>query len=315
MEFNFDIRRIFQSELTCLKSDMPIFRNGYASNVYTEIADVIDKMGEGSAKAQRLPQIVTNFRRFRNSNHKLFVLADLSENRILGILKSGRKHLFIHDKDGVCVETEPVCVLDFYVHESKQRQGCGRRLFDKMLQDECVSPRAIAIDSPSSKMLQFLRKHYGLNNPIFASNSYVIFPGFFEQQKTSGHIYRFNPTESQPIAISEQHSSTASSPNSSVSVEQTNYSIPHMRVQAMPTRMTVIKPNTNEENTDSQFVERTTSVPAPSPQSPRLPSSPSPPQPKSNEKPDIRPLSAKPERKIPEQCSKLHKPVNELPNV
>lgn len=178
-----------------------------------------------------------------------------------------------------------------------------------------MSPRAIAIDSPSSKMLQFLRKHYGLNNPIFASNSYVIFPGFFEQQKTSGHIYRFNPTESQPIAISEQHSSTASSPNSSVSVEQTNYSIPHMRVQAMPTRMTVIKPNTNEENTDSQFVERTTSVPAPSPQSPRLPSSPSPPQPKSNEKPDIRPLSAKPERKIPEQCSKLHKPVNELPNV
>ena len=26
-----------------------------------------------------------------------------------------------------------MCVLDFYVHESRQRMGCGRRLFDFML--------------------------------------------------------------------------------------------------------------------------------------------------------------------------------------
>ena len=30
-------------------------------------------------------------------------------------------------------EVNPVCVLDFYVHESRQRTGCGKRLFEHMM--------------------------------------------------------------------------------------------------------------------------------------------------------------------------------------
>ena len=30
-------------------------------------------------------------------------------------------------------EVEPLCVLDFYVHESRQRSGCGKKLFEEML--------------------------------------------------------------------------------------------------------------------------------------------------------------------------------------
>ena len=30
-------------------------------------------------------------------------------------------------------EVEPLCLLDFYVHESKQRLGCGKKLFEAML--------------------------------------------------------------------------------------------------------------------------------------------------------------------------------------
>lgn len=30
-------------------------------------------------------------------------------------------------------EVNPLCVLDFYVHESRQRTGCGKRLFEHML--------------------------------------------------------------------------------------------------------------------------------------------------------------------------------------
>lgn len=37
------------------------------------------------------------------------------------------------DSAGVLHEVDPVCVLDFYVHESKQRSGCGRILFEAML--------------------------------------------------------------------------------------------------------------------------------------------------------------------------------------
>jgi GNAT superfamily N-acetyltransferase len=32
--------------------------------------------------------------------------------------------------NGAIVEVEPLCVLDFYVHESCQRQGVGKALFE-----------------------------------------------------------------------------------------------------------------------------------------------------------------------------------------
>ena len=38
-------------------------------------------------------------------------------------------------------EVYPMCVLDFYVHESRQRSGCGRRLFETMLQRVQTHPR------------------------------------------------------------------------------------------------------------------------------------------------------------------------------
>ena len=53
---------------------------------------------------------------------------------VVGILKVGRKRLFVYDSHGVQQELEPLCVLDFYVHESRQRRGYGRKLFDYMLQ-------------------------------------------------------------------------------------------------------------------------------------------------------------------------------------
>lgn len=35
--------------------------------------------------------------------------------------------------DGTIAEIEPLCVLDFYVHESCQRQGVGRALFEVLI--------------------------------------------------------------------------------------------------------------------------------------------------------------------------------------
>lgn len=35
---------------------------------------------------------------------------------------------------GVLHEVEPLCVLDFYVHENRQRTGCGKKLFEAMLE-------------------------------------------------------------------------------------------------------------------------------------------------------------------------------------
>jgi alpha-tubulin N-acetyltransferase 1 len=53
---------------------------------------------------------------------------------VIGILKVGSKHLYVYDTNGQVYERTPLCVLDFYVHESKQRLGYGKRLFDTMLE-------------------------------------------------------------------------------------------------------------------------------------------------------------------------------------
>ena len=51
----------------------------------------------------------------------------------MGLLKIGTKKLFVYDNQGVHHEMDPMCVLDFYVHESRQRTGCGHKLFEYML--------------------------------------------------------------------------------------------------------------------------------------------------------------------------------------
>jgi len=56
---------------------------------------------------------------------------------VTGFIKVGKKHLFVYDRDGNHNEMHPLCVLDFYVHESQQRKGCGLRLFKHMLAVRC----------------------------------------------------------------------------------------------------------------------------------------------------------------------------------
>ena len=49
---------------------------------------------------------------------------------VYGGIKTGIKRLFIRVETGAFVELEPLCVLDFYVHEQYQRQGLGKQLFE-----------------------------------------------------------------------------------------------------------------------------------------------------------------------------------------
>jgi len=51
----------------------------------------------------------------------------------VGILKVGVKKLFVRNHSGALKEINPLSVLDFYVHESVQRGGHGKDLFEKML--------------------------------------------------------------------------------------------------------------------------------------------------------------------------------------
>lgn len=54
-------------------------------------------------------------------------------NVVVGILKMGWKKLYLFDKKGSRSEAMVYCLLDFYVHETRQRQGYGNKLIEYML--------------------------------------------------------------------------------------------------------------------------------------------------------------------------------------
>jgi len=80
------------------------------------ICDIIDKIGAASSKAQGLPAIITSASRLFTSDTRLYLRAE--GNRVLGLLKVGIRKLFIRNETGTIKEISPLCVLDFYIHES-----------------------------------------------------------------------------------------------------------------------------------------------------------------------------------------------------
>ncbi len=121
---------------------------------------------------------------------------------VTGLLKVGTKNLYVFDPNGETKQVSAPCVLDFYVHESRQRSGLGKQLFQTMLDLEGINPSKLAIDRPSEKLVGFLKKHYGesqilvvvkcyehffhkrnphigLERTIPQMNNFVVYEGFF----------------------------------------------------------------------------------------------------------------------------------------
>ncbi len=105
----------------------------------------------------------------------------VENERVIGLIKMGRRRLFVRDEIGSVTEIEPLCVLDFYVHESAQRHGYGKEIFEYMLEKEHAMPHILAYDKPSEMFLRFLRKHYGLNHYVPQTNNFVVFTNYFKE--------------------------------------------------------------------------------------------------------------------------------------
>ena len=67
---------------------------------------------------------ITTGSKFFCSDHKMYF--KIVDNCVIGLLKIGTKQLFINDALGKYKKITPLCVLDFYVHESQQRSGYGK---------------------------------------------------------------------------------------------------------------------------------------------------------------------------------------------
>ncbi|XP_072930970.1 alpha-tubulin N-acetyltransferase 1 isoform X2 [Epargyreus clarus] len=146
---------------------------------------LIDVIGEQSAAAQGLTRIITTADKLRNSpTHILYLLKDArakgGKGDVVGLLKMGTKHLFLFNENDKVCEVEPLCILDFYVIKDRQRSGYGKLLFDYMLQDLQTTAKELAIDGPSPKMEQFLRKNYGVDVLMRQNNNFAVSPDFFK---------------------------------------------------------------------------------------------------------------------------------------
>ncbi|XP_059966556.1 alpha-tubulin N-acetyltransferase 1 isoform X6 [Mesoplodon densirostris] len=193
MEFPFDVDALLPERITVLDQHLrpPARRPGTTTparvDLQQQIMTIVDELGKASAKAQHLPAPITSASRMQSNRHVMYILKDTSarlagKGAIVGFLKVGYKKLFVLDDREAHNEVEPLCILDFYIHESLQRHGHGRELFQCMLQKERVEPHQLAIDRPSQKLLKFLNKHYNLETTVPQVNNFVIFEGFFAHQ-------------------------------------------------------------------------------------------------------------------------------------
>ncbi|CDW90312.1 alpha-tubulin n-acetyltransferase [Stylonychia lemnae] len=183
MEFAFDCQVLLNPDsvgMVILDSakDRPL---GRVTAKIQQVYDIIDKMGIASAKAQKLGGVITSAQKFfQQDDNKLYVM--IEGKTCQGILKVGKKNLFIRNESGQMTEIKPLCVLDFYVHESMQRNGIGKQLFERMLQVEKVNPQRLGYDRPSEKLLSFLAKHYHLKRYVPQANNFVVYSQYFDPQ-------------------------------------------------------------------------------------------------------------------------------------
>ncbi|XP_016126341.1 alpha-tubulin N-acetyltransferase 1-like isoform X2 [Sinocyclocheilus grahami] len=187
MDFPFDLHALFPERITVLDNSLSAGRKAHGRpDPLLQISTVIDELGKASSKAQQLPAPITSAAKLQANRHHLYLLKDGEQNGgrgvMVGFLKVGYKKLFLLDQRGAHLETEPLCVLDFYVAETLQRHGYGLELFDFMLKHKRVEPERMAYDRPSPKFLSFLEKHYDLKNSVPQVNNFVVFSGFFQSR-------------------------------------------------------------------------------------------------------------------------------------
>ena len=171
---------------------------------------LIDEIGKESCKAQGLNHAITSFDRFLSSDHRLYIKVE--NDALIGYIKVGEKDLFYYTRNGEIIKLAPLCVLDFYVCESRQRSGLGKKIFDRMLEYEKCEASKLAYDRPSTKFVSFLRKHYNLSNYIPQSNNFIIFDKFFT---------------SNPSKVSDRHSTMSS--DKSDDLEKSEKSTKHQK--------------------------------------------------------------------------------------
>lgn len=214
MEFQYDLSQIAQDQI--IKIDNTLLPVGYQNEdpeLQMIISNILDKMGQASGIAQELKSPITSAEKLMRSDHILYLMTEQTSPGhfvVVGLLKMGWKKLYLFNKKGSRTEAMVYCLLDFYIHETRQRHGYGIKLMDYMLKDNQIQASQLAVDQPTNKLLQFLWKYFNLSKLVNQGNNFVIFEEFFEtsSDKESGSDrssgYKSQPTFGRHGAARQQ---------------------------------------------------------------------------------------------------------------
>uniref|UniRef100_A0A0K0FAA2 Alpha-tubulin N-acetyltransferase n=1 Tax=Strongyloides venezuelensis TaxID=75913 RepID=A0A0K0FAA2_STRVS len=189
MEINYDLSEVFNNEIAILQKN--VIRS-LGPKKFWGVEKAIDEMGKLSMNAQGLKRVLTSYQKIIDTEEEqtLYVMWKKNPNNekhsiVIGILKVGKKKLYLLDDKLQRYEVTPLCILDFYVHNTLQRKGNGHKVFEEMLKHQNINPIDLAIDKPSDSLLQFMKKYYNLENPIWQTTNFVVYKGFFDNFKES----------------------------------------------------------------------------------------------------------------------------------
>ena len=161
--------------------------NNLALKGRQQFAADLDELGARSGVAQNLSGPITTVDKLmQNPRDHHVIVANNASGQMIGYLKYGYKDLFFYNKKGKVLEFPGcICLLDFYVLQTLQRQGVGITLFKTFLsllaedrRGQQCGPEYVAYDRPSPKLLAFMKRHYNLRKPDLQPNRYTIFEGF-----------------------------------------------------------------------------------------------------------------------------------------
>ena len=143
------------------------------------LSEILNSLGQSSNIERHLYKPITTSETFFNSENIKKIVLKIDKNIIIGFILYGYRPIFLRNEYNLKYFSKILLTVnDFYVYRPYQRMNYGKELFDKLIQIENIKPVSMAFEFPNKAIINFLYKHYGINNPINQINNIITYFNF-----------------------------------------------------------------------------------------------------------------------------------------